>query len=179
MSSNPQWKSFQPPSMNSDSSILDFTKSLTIQNNTPPPSNYRNPSNGSQYNSSNNYHPSSNMKNLSNNVFSNSLSSSNNLSSSNYSNYNSYQSNNSRFPQIGTFSTSEPADIFSSAADTSVNNSPYNSSSNNSNSSYNNDSSLNNQGTRETGIIEKLLVGTYGFKLCPCYSVLLLVFMNY
>lgn len=148
MSSNPQWKSFQPPTMNSDSSILDYTKSLTIQNNTTPSSNYRSSSNGSGYNSSsNNYNPGSNIKNLSNNMFSS------NTSSSNYSsNYNAYQSNNSRFPQIGTFST-DSTDSYN--GDNSSTNNSYNSPSNNSNS-YSDSS--NNQGTRETGIIEKLLV---------------------
>lgn len=148
MSSNPQWKSFQPPTMNSDSSILDYTKSLTIQNNATPSSNYRSSSNGSGYNSSsNNYNPGSNIKNLSNNMFSS------NTSTSNYSsNYNAYQSNNSRFPQIGTFST-DSTDSYS--GDNSSTNNSYNSPSNNSNS-YNDSS--NNQGTRETGIIEKLLV---------------------
>lgn len=147
MSNNPQWKSFQPPAMNSDSSILDLAKSLTLQNNAPPSSNYRNPANGSGFNSSNNFHPVSNIKNnLSNNVFSN--------TSSNFSNYNAYPTNNSRFPQIGTFS-SDSTDMY--GGDNPPVNNSYNSSSNNSNSTYN-DSSLNNQGTRETGIIEKLLV---------------------
>lgn len=154
MSNNPQWKSFQPPTMNSDSSILDFTKPLTIQNNTSA-SNFRNPSNGPGFNGSNNFHPGSNIKNnLSSNVFSN-------TSSSNYSNYNAYPPNNSRFPQISTF-TSEASEVFG-GDNLSVNNT-FNSSSNNSNSSYN-DSSLNNQGTRETGIIEKLL-HSYGFIQC-------------
>ncbi|XP_054273916.1 cold shock domain-containing protein E1 isoform X2 [Macrosteles quadrilineatus] len=154
MSNNPQWKSFQPPAMNSDSSILDLAKSLTLQNNAPPSSNYRNPANGSGFNSSNNFHPVSNIKNnLSNNVFSN--------TSSNFSNYNAYPTNNSRFPQIGTFS-SDSTDMY--GGDNPPVSNSYNSSSNNSNSTYN-DSSLNNQGTRETGIIEKLL-HSYGFIQC-------------
>lgn len=158
MSNNPQWKSFQPPTMNPDSSILDFAKSLTIQNNAPPLSNYRNPSNGSGFNSSNNFHPGSNIKNISNNVFSNTS------NSSNYTNFNAYQTNTSRFPQIGTFST-DSNDMFSGETP-SVNNS-YNSS-NNTNSSYN-DSSMNNQGTRETGIIEKLLVIISMLLIIECF----------
>lgn len=157
MSSNPQWKSFQPPIMNSDTSILDFTKSLTIQNNMSPSSNFRNPSNGSGYNSSSNhFHSVPNMKDMSNNVFSSS-------SGGNYSsNFNSYSTNNSRFPPIGTFTGAESGDMYNGETISSspVVNSPFNTSStNNTNSSYN-DSNVSNQGTRETGIIEKLLVST-------------------
>lgn len=152
MSNNPQWKSFQPPTMNTDSSILDFAKSLTIHNNTPSPlSNYRNPSNGSSFNSSNNYHPASlmgpNLKNDSNKF-------PRNTSGCNYTNFNSYTSNNSSmFPPIGTFSP-DTTDMFN--GETAPVSNAY-STSNNTNSTYN-DSSQNNQGTRETGIIEKLLV---------------------
>lgn len=57
-----------------------------------------------------------------------------------------------RFP-IGTFTGTEGTDMFNDPP--SSNN--YNSMNSTSNNAYN-DSSQNNQGTRETGIIEKLLV---------------------
>lgn len=156
MSNNPQWKPFQPPTMNSDTSILDF-KAMTIPNNISPSSNYRNPTNGSGYTSNNHFHSGSNMKEISNNMFSS--------PPGNYSsNYNVFSTNNTRFP-IGTFTGAETSDIFNGDSVASPPSNNYNSSStNNSNSSYN-DSALNNQGTRETGIIEKLL-HSYGFIQC-------------
>lgn len=156
MSHNPQWKSFQPPTMNSDTSILDY-KSMNLQNNGSPPSNYHRSPSGY-----NNFQSPPNMKDISNNVFSN--------TASNYtSNYNMYSSgNNSRFPPIGTFNNAEANEIFNGdnlSSPTTLNNSFNNSATtNNSNSSYN-DSTLSNQGTRETGIIEKLL-HSYGFIQC-------------
>uniref|UniRef100_T1HMA0 CSD domain-containing protein n=1 Tax=Rhodnius prolixus TaxID=13249 RepID=T1HMA0_RHOPR len=135
MSSNPQWKSFQPPTL-TDTSIID-------------------------------YKPMPVMKDMvANNLYA--------QTHNNYANYNVYggaaggggggggpasnpssgqQSNNSstaRFP-IGTFTTSDGADLYN--GDTSSNN------------SYNMGNSSNNTGTRETGIIEKLL-HSYGFIQC-------------
>ena len=155
MSSNPQWKSFQPPSMNSDTSILDF-KSLTIPNNSAT-SNFHS-SNGMNFNSSSNHYQAapSAPKDSSNSVYTSKA-----TSSSHYSNYNSYSSTNNargggRFP-IGTFTGNEGSNNMYNGDN--IGSPPVNStgSSNNTSSSYN-DSALGNQGTRETGIIEKLLV---------------------
>lgn len=65
-----------------------------------------------------------------------------------------------RFP-IGTFTGTESNDLYNGDSLQSPSNNTFNASNNSNNSSYN-DSSLNNQGTRETGIIEKLLVSYLG-----------------
>lgn len=151
MSSNPQWKSFQPPTLN-DTSIIDF-KPMGIHSNGTS-SSFRSP--GIGYPSSNIYQNDT-MKDMANNLFS---------SQSNFSNYNVYSNNSSssaRFP-IGTFTGNESNDIFNGDSIQSPSNNSYNISNNSTNSSYN-DTSLNNQGTRETGIIEKLL-HSYGFIQC-------------
>ncbi|PSN48449.1 hypothetical protein C0J52_16573 [Blattella germanica] len=162
MSNNPQWKSFQPPSMNSDTAILDF-KSMTIPNNSTT-ANFHS-SNGTNFNSSSNHYqgaPSA-PKDSPNNVYTSKATSSNH-----YSNYNSYSApNNSRgggrFP-IGTFTGNEGSNNMYNSEN--IGSPPVNStgSSNNTSSSYN-DSALGNQGTCETGIIEKLL-HSYGFIQC-------------
>lgn len=69
---------------------------------------------------------------------------------------------NSRFP-IGTFSL-DSNNMFNSSGDNSLSNSVF-SNGNNSSSSYNDSNSSANLGTRETGIIEKLL-HSYGFIQC-------------
>lgn len=84
MSSNPQWKSFQPPSLN-DASIIDF-KPMNLGSNSPGP-NYRN-TNGIGYPSSNQFQTPDSIKDMANNLF---------TSQNNYSNY--MYSNNS--PTIG------------------------------------------------------------------------------
>ncbi|PNF30244.1 Cold shock domain-containing protein E1 [Cryptotermes secundus] len=164
MSNNPQWKSFQPPSMNSDTAILDF-KSLTIPNNSTT-SDFHSSPNGSAFSNSNNHYQgaSSTPKDSSNNVYTSKATSSNHYAS----NYNSYSTSNNargggRFP-IGTFTGTEGSNNMyngDTIASPSVNTTG---SSSNSSSSYN-DSALGNQGTRETGIIEKLL-HSYGFIQC-------------
>lgn len=80
MSSNPQWKSFQPPTLN-DTSIIDF-KPMSIHSNGTS-SSYRSP--GIGYPSSNIYQNDA-MKDMANNLFS---------SQSNFSNYNVYSNNSS------------------------------------------------------------------------------------
>nr|CAD7424846.1 unnamed protein product [Timema monikensis] len=156
MSNNPQWKSFQSPAMNSDSAILDY-KPLTITSNSTATPNFHNLSNGTHFNSGNNHYQDlqSSPKEIPNNLYSSKASSSNSYSPQ----YDSYSSSNNsrsggRFP-IGTFTGNEGSsniyngDTMSSPPVSNANNST-------NNSSYN-DSSQNNQGTRETGIIEKLL----------------------
>lgn len=104
------------------------------------------------------------MKDISNNVYSN--------TASNYtSNYNVYSSgNNSRFPPIGTFTGAEANEMYNgdNHSSSTLNNSFNNSTNSNSNSSYND--STGNQGTRETGIIEKLLVSIN-------YLIVLIIFI--
>nr|CAD7569383.1 unnamed protein product [Timema californicum] len=164
MSNNPQWKSFQSPAMNSDSAILDY-KPLTITSNSTATPNFHNLSNGTHFNSGNNHYQDlqSSPKEIPNNLYSSKASSSNSYSPQ----YDSYSSSNNsrsggRFP-IGTFTGNEGSsniyngDTMSSPPVSNANNST-------NNSSYN-DSSQNNQGTRETGIIEKLL-HSYGFIQC-------------
>ncbi|XP_067012520.2 RNA-binding protein Unr isoform X2 [Anabrus simplex] len=168
MSNNPQWKSFQPPAMNSDTAILDSFKSLTIPKNSATPPNFHNSPNGTNFNNNSSNHFQSGQstpKDSPNNVYTSKASSSTHYSP----NYNSYTTpNNSRgggrFP-IGTFTGTEGSNSAynGETISPSGNNSSTNSNSN-SGSSYN-DSSLGNQGTRETGIIEKLL-HSYGFIQC-------------
>ncbi|KAF6201517.1 hypothetical protein GE061_003908 [Apolygus lucorum] len=148
--SNPQWKSFQPPL---DTSILDFK-----------------PMRGTGYPTSRGYGGSFDplMKDMANNLFSSSQSQSNFSYNVFGSSNNSQASNNipstvPRFP-IGTFTGTEGTDMFNT--DSSSSNNTYNNSMSNSTSNNDyNDGSQNNQGTRETGIIEKLL-HSYGFIQC-------------
>ncbi|XP_069686487.1 RNA-binding protein Unr isoform X1 [Periplaneta americana] len=164
MSKNPQWKSlFQPPSMNSDTAILDF-KTLTIPNNSTTSSNFHNSPNGTNFSSSSNHYQgaSSAPKDTPNNAYASKATSSNH-----YSNYNSYSAQNNargggRFP-IGTFTGNEGSNNMYNG-DNIASPSGNSTGSNNTSSSYN-DSALGNQGTRETGIIEKLL-HSYGFIQC-------------
>lgn len=164
MSNNPQWKSFQPPNMNSDTAILDF-KSLTIPNSSTT-SNFHNSPNGTNFNSSSNHYQgaSSAPKDSPSNAYTSKPTSSNHYSG----NYNSYSTSNNgrgggRFP-ISTFTGTEGSSTVYNGD--SISSPPLNTtgSSNNSTTSYN-DSALGNQGTRETGIIEKLL-HSYGFIQC-------------
>jgi len=159
MSNNPQWKSFQPPNMNSDTSILDF-KSLTIPNSSM--SNFDSSPNGTNFNSSSNHYQGalSAPKDSSGNAYTNKVTSSNHYSA----NYNSYSTSNNgrgggRF-HIGTFTGTESSSTMYNGE--SIASPPLNTtgSSNNSTTSYS-DSALGSQGTRETGIIEKLLVSIY------------------
>ncbi|GLH03657.1 Uncharacterized protein GBIM_09526 [Gryllus bimaculatus] len=166
MSNNPQWKSFQPPAMNSDTAILDI-KSLTIPKNST--SSFASSPNGTSFtNSGNNHFQNVPSKDSPNNVYSNKGSSSGHYSA----NYSFSTSNNSRgggrFP-IGTFTGNEGnntvfnGESVSSPPANNSNNSSSNTTNANSGSNYND--SLGSQGTRETGIIEKLL-HSYGFIQC-------------
>nr|CAD7399848.1 unnamed protein product [Timema poppensis] len=164
MSNNPQWKSFQSPAMNSDSAILDY-KPLTITSNSTATPNFHNLSNGTHFNSGNNHYQDlqSSPKEIPNNLYSSKASSSNSYSPQ----YDSYSSSNNsrsggRFP-IGTFTGNEgSSNIYNGDTMSSP---PVSNSNNSTNNSSYNDSSQNNQGTRETGIIEKLL-HSYGFIQC-------------
>uniref|UniRef100_A0A0V0G417 Putative cold shock domain-containing protein e1 n=1 Tax=Triatoma dimidiata TaxID=72491 RepID=A0A0V0G417_TRIDM len=174
MSSNPQWKSFQPPTL-TDTSIIDFKP---MRN-----SGYIGGSSGGRTGNggygaaaaagafveptttaavmkdmvANNLYAAQTHNNYANyNVYGGSGGATNNPSTAQQSNNTSA----SRFP-IGTFTTSEGADLYN--GDTSSNNT-YNMANTSNNTVYN-DTSLNNQGTRETGIIEKLL-HSYGFIQC-------------
>ncbi|GJQ87988.1 Unr [Trypoxylus dichotomus] len=143
MSTNPQWKSFQPPdTMNQDSAILDF-KTMT-SNAKSQAFNFTNRSTSSSRFGSD--FPTLQEKSSS---FSSNL-------------YGSSSATNAtgRFP-IGTFSL-DTNNMYNSSGD-SLSNSVF-SNGNNSNSSYS-DSNSANLGTRETGIIEKLL-HSYGFIQC-------------
>ncbi|XP_046470735.1 RNA-binding protein Unr [Neodiprion pinetum] len=139
MSNNPQWKTFQPPIMNSDPAILDY-KSMTI----PSPKVV-----GAPHQSGGGYR---NGTGYSGDHFMGSPPSCGKNSSS-YVNYPSSQTSprngTTRFP-IGTFTGMEGGIGYTGEPATN-------------NSSYQDQS--NNQGTRETGIIEKLL-HSYGFIQC-------------
>lgn len=157
MSNNPQWKSFQPPNMNSDTAILDF-KSLTIPNSSAT-SNFHNSPNGTNFNSNSNHYQgaSSAPKDSSCNAYTSKATSSNHYST----NYNSYSTSNNgrgggRF-SVGTFTGIESSGTVYNGDSISSPSMNTTSSSSNSTTNYN-DSALGNQGTRETGIIEKLLV---------------------
>jgi len=164
MSNNPQWKSFQPPNMNSDTAVLDF-KSLTIPNSSTT-SNFHNSPNGTNFNSSSNHYQgaSSAPKDSSSNAYTTKATSSNLYSPT----YNSYSTSNNgrgggRFP-IGTFTGTESSNAMYNGDNIASPPLSTTGSSNNSTTNYN-DSALGNQGTRETGIIEKLL-HSYGFIQC-------------
>ncbi|XP_044733943.1 cold shock domain-containing protein E1 [Chrysoperla carnea] len=148
MSSNPQWKPFQPPcTMNQDPAILDF-KSMTVPSKPPQSCSYRNTTScfGGDY-------PSSPREKSA-------------PYSSPYSPITTVTTRHSgRFP-IGTFSV-DTNNTFNSSGDglgSPASNNVYTNGNNGStNSTY--DSNSSNQGTRETGIIEKLL-HSYGFIQC-------------
>ena len=133
MSNNPQWKTFQPPIMNSDPAILEY-KSMAIPSpkaisGTHSTNSYRN---GTNYNSSD-YMDSPPACGKNSNSFNNSYSAA----------QTSPRNGTARFP-IGTFTGLEGGVNYSGESVTT-------------NSTYQSDQSTN-QGTRETGIIEKLLV---------------------
>lgn len=170
MSSNPQWKSFQPPpSMNQDSTILDF-KSMTVPSNGKSPQSFNFRSNS--YSSGDYNSTSNNAATVTATTGVNMMdkSTSNNYGSSYSSTSNSANSRTSaRFP-IGTFSL-DSNNMFNNTSTSSNNSSgdalssPSNNTvfTNGNSSSY--DSNSANLGTRETGIIEKLL-HSYGFIQC-------------
>ncbi|XP_058792775.1 cold shock domain-containing protein E1 [Phymastichus coffea] len=138
MSNNPQWKTFQPPIMNSDPAILEY-KSMAIPSPKAISGNHQTNSyrNGTNYNSEYMDSPPASGKN-----------------STMFNNYSGAQTSprngTARFP-IGTFTGLEGTVNYSGEPATN-------------NSSYQSDQTAN-QGTRETGIIEKLL-HSYGFIQC-------------
>lgn len=156
MSSNPQWKPFQPPcTMNQDPAILDF-KSMTVPSKPPQSCSYRNTTNcfGGDY-------PSSPREKSA-------------PYSSPYSPITTVTTRHSgRFP-IGTFSV-DTNNTFNSSGDglgSPASNNVYTNGNNGStNSTY--DSNSANQGTRETGIIEKLLVSLMTLKVLVHILILL------
>lgn len=148
MSSNPQWKSFQPPaSMNQDSTILDF-KSMTVPSNGKSPQSFSFRSNSYSGDYMLDKSPSSNS-------FSGGYGASNSTTSTRAS---------ARFP-IGTFSLDSNNVFNSHSSGGDGLSSPNNSNGNTNNSSSYDSNSSANLGTRETGIIEKLL-HSYGFIQC-------------
>ncbi|KAJ8687739.1 hypothetical protein QAD02_023533 [Eretmocerus hayati] len=135
MSSNPQWKTLQPPIMNSDPAILEF-KSMAVSS----------PKVISGSHHSNSYR---NGTNYSGDYLDSSPTGGKNSSFSNYSGAQSSPRNGTqRFP-IGTFTGLEGNANYPGESVTN---------------NYQGDQSVN-QGTRETGIIEKLL-HSYGFIQC-------------
>ncbi|CAG9839305.1 unnamed protein product [Diabrotica balteata] len=148
MSTNPQWKTFQPPpdTLTQDTSIMDF-KSMTSTGKPSQTFNFTRSTSSSRFGD----FPLLQEKSL---HYNNSL----------YGSSSTTQTS-PRFP-IGTFSIDSTNNVFNSSGDNSLNNTNIFSNGNNSSSSYNNDSSnSSNLGTRETGIIEKLL-HSYGFIQC-------------
>lgn len=148
MSNNPQWKNFQSPIMNSDPAILDY-KSMTIPNSKGVVVGAANQQSGGGYRNGTNYsgdHYVGSPPDCG-------------KSSSSYSNYTNSQSSprngTARFP-IGTFTGMEGGIGYTAGEPTATNNSSYQDQS-------------NNQGTRETGIIEKLLVRG------KCFNILLIM----
>lgn len=138
MSSN-QWKSFQSPSsMSQESTILDF-KSMAVPSNGKSPQSY----------------------NFRSNSYSGDYPSVMDKSPTYSSPYGGSSRTSARFP-IGTF-TLDSNNMFNSGDN--LGSPPNNSVFSNGNSSSYNDSNSANLGTRETGIIEKLL-HSYGFIQC-------------
>ncbi|XP_067214541.1 RNA-binding protein Unr [Linepithema humile] len=140
MSNNPQWKTFQPPIMNSDPAILDY-KSMAI----PSPKAIT----GSHQPTTNNYR---NGTNYSGDHYMGSPPGCNKNSTTNYGSYPGAQSS----PRNGA--TRYPFEFTSMETNAGYTNEPATN-----NSTYQDQSA--NQGTRETGIIEKLL-HSYGFIQC-------------
>lgn len=134
MSNNPQWKTFQPPIMNSDPAILDY-KSMAIPSpkvitgsHQPTANIYRNGTNysGDHYNMTDS--PPGNGKNA--------------IHYASYTNTQTSRNEVTRFP-FTTFTGMERTSGYTEEPATN-------------NSTYQDQSG--NQGTRETGIVEKLLV---------------------
>ncbi|XP_018335937.1 cold shock domain-containing protein E1 isoform X2 [Agrilus planipennis] len=146
MSTNPQWKSFQPPDiLHQDSAILDF-KSMTSNGKSSQAFNFN------RSNSSSRFGPDFPLL-QDKSTFSSLYGSS------------STTHTTSRFPPIGTFSL-DANNVYNSSGDshtTNTNNSVF--SSVNNSTTYSESSNSSNLGTRETGIIEKLL-HSYGFIQC-------------
>ncbi|XP_014613100.1 PREDICTED: cold shock domain-containing protein E1 isoform X1 [Polistes canadensis] len=135
MSNNPQWKTFQPPIMNSDPAILDY-KSMAL----PSPKVLS----GSQQQTSNNYRNGTN------------------YSGDNY--MGSPPGCGKNATTTATTTTTYGATRFSFGSLTNMEgNAGYAGESATNNTTYQDQSA--NQGTRETGIIEKLL-HSYGFIQC-------------
>ncbi|XP_044257145.1 cold shock domain-containing protein E1 [Tribolium madens] len=144
MSTNPQWKSFQPPdTMNQDSAIIDFKPMTSNGKASSQAFNFTNRST-----SNSRFGQDFPLLQDKSSSFSNGLYGSSSTTHT-----------NSRFP-IGTFSL-DSNNMFNSSGDSTLTNNVF---SNGNNSSYN-DSNSSNLGTRETGIIEKLL-HSYGFIQC-------------
>ncbi|XP_066254560.1 RNA-binding protein Unr isoform X1 [Euwallacea similis] len=157
MSNSPQWKSFQPPpdSLNQDP-IIDFK---TMSSNGKPTTSFGYNRSGSNTRFSQDFpllgteKPNANQMSYSNGL---------------YGSASTTHASSRNFPPIGTFSL-DSNNVFNSSGDSSMNSSSsnvFNSNGNNTSSSYNSDpSNAANMGTRETGIIEKLL-HSYGFIQC-------------
>ncbi|KAJ8939113.1 hypothetical protein NQ318_005933 [Aromia moschata] len=153
MSTNPQWKTFQPPpdTLNQDSSIMDFkpmTSNVNIHDDDKV-NRHKHLILIVQLRALAGDFPMLQEKQL---PYSNGL-------------YGSSSTTHTspRFP-IGTFSM-DSNNVYNSSGDNTLSNSVF-SNGNSSGVSYNNDSSnSSNLGTRETGIIEKLL-HSYGFIQC-------------
>lgn len=148
MSSNPQWKTFQPPSsMNQESTILDF-KPMSTSNGKASQYTFR----SNSY--SGDYAPE---KSSSSAFGGSSYGGSPQVNNATNASSNSSSRSSARFP-IGTFSL-DSNNLFNSG-----DGQPFVANGNTSNGSSSYDSAAN-LGTRETGIIEKLL-HSYGFIQC-------------
>ncbi|KAK9877877.1 hypothetical protein WA026_020103 [Henosepilachna vigintioctopunctata] len=153
MSGNPQWKTFQPPdtdTMNQDANILDL-KTLGNNGKSSQVFNFNRSTSSSRFVQEfpllQDKTPSSGAPYSNNGIYGSSSA--------------TQAGGASRF-SIGTFSLDSNS-VFNSSGDNNTNIFPP-SQSNGNNSSYN-DSNSTNLGTRETGIIEKLL-HSYGFIQC-------------
>ncbi|XP_046389893.1 cold shock domain-containing protein E1 [Ischnura elegans] len=159
MSTNPQWRTFQPPAIGSDTAIIDFKTMIP---------NAHSPAGGNSGGGVNSFRFATNGSNNAQKGFSSTVpyATKSSPGSGQFSNVNyvsgntggnSGSSRNGRFP-IGTFTASENSQA---GASTYNGESP----SAQSNSSSYGDAALGAQGLRETGIIEKLL-HSYGFIQC-------------
>lgn len=151
MSTNPQWKTFQPPpeTLTQDPSIMDFKPMASSGKPSSQAFNFTRSTSSSRFGDFPLLQEKSSSLHYNNGLYGSS----------------STTHTSPRFP-IGTFSLDTTTNnVYNSSGDNSLNNtSSIFSNGNNSNSSYN-DSNASNLGTRETGIIEKLL-HSYGFIQC-------------
>ncbi|KAL1516675.1 hypothetical protein ABEB36_000556 [Hypothenemus hampei] len=153
MSNSPQWKPFQPPP--DQDSIIDF-KSMTNngKSSSSTPFGYSRTGSSSRFSQEfpllGTEKPSASQMPYSNGL---------------YGSASTTHASTRNFPPIGTFSL-DSNNVFNSSGDSSMNSSLIFTNGNSSSNSYNDSCSNSaNMGTRETGIIEKLL-HSYGFIQC-------------
>lgn len=146
MSNNPQWNSFQLYLQNSDNFLKNKSLSMPTKNVASPANHFSMQSSSMSF-----YNFPNSQAKRPNGIFNGNEN--NNFNASKFDTFD--KSSIGNFPPIGVFST----DMYNGKSTNNTNNS----NSNRNQYSMSSSDSANNQGTRETGIIEKLLV-SYAIK---------------